>query len=203
GRRRGGVSQPVAHHRAAAARTHGFHSCRNAAGAHLEPRGAPAAGDHCRARVDRARIHRTGARMKRSFAAMALSGIATTMLGPLLPGLTARSGWTDAQSGVLFFAQFAASVVLAAAAGPLAVRCGYRPLIAVGLLMIAVACAGCAIAPPAMLALCVALNGCGLGLLIPAANWTAVQMNPGKSAASVMWMNLSWSVGSVVAPLAI
>jgi fucose permease len=141
--------------------------------------------------------------MKRSFAAMALSGIATTMLGPLLPGLTARGGWTDAQSGVLFFAQFAASVVLAAAAGPLAVRCGYRPLIAVGLLMIAVACAGCAIAPPAMLALCVSLNGCGLGLLIPAANWTAAQMNPGKSAASVMWMNLSWSVGSVVAPLAI
>jgi fucose permease len=141
--------------------------------------------------------------MKRLYPAMALAGIATTMLGPLLPGFAARGGWDDARSGVLFVAQFLASVVAAAAAGPLAMRYGYSLLIRAGLLVIALGCGGCAIAAPAILPLSVAVCGTGLGLLIPSANWAAAQSNPGKSAAAVMWMNLSWSIGSVVAPLAI
>jgi fucose permease len=125
------------------------------------------------------------------------------MLGPLLPGFAARGGWNDAQSGSLFAAQFLASVAAAAAVGPLSMRIGYLLLVRTGLVVIALGCAGCAVASPIALPVCVAVVGCGLGCLIPAANWFAASAQPGKSAAAVMWMNMSWSVGSVAAPLAI
>jgi len=141
--------------------------------------------------------------MKRVYPAMALSGVATTMLGPLLPGFAARGGWSDAHSGILFTAQFLASVVVSAAVGPLAMRVGYLILIRAGLVAIATGCAGAAMASPAMLPVCVAVIGCGLGLLTPSGNWAAAQANPGRSAAAVMWVNLSWSIGAVVAPLAV
>src|SRR5689334_11021688 len=141
--------------------------------------------------------------MKRVYPAMALGGVATTMLGPLLPSFAARGGWNDAQSGGLFVAEFLASVALAAAVGPLAARFGYMALIVAGLLLIAGGSAGCAIAATATLPLFIAVYGCGLGLMIPSANFAAAQVNRGSSAASVMWMNLAWSIGSVVAPLAI
>jgi fucose permease len=141
--------------------------------------------------------------MKRIYPAMALAGVATTMLGPLLPGFAARGGWSDARSGILFAAQFLASVIMAAAVGPLALRYGYVALIRTGLLAIALGSGGCAAAPPSLLPLCIAVCGAGLGLLIPSANWSAAESNPGSSAAAIMWMNMSWSVGSVLAPLAI
>ena len=46
-----------------------------------------------------------------AYIGFALTGIVTTMLGPLLPALKVRWGLTDAQAGYLFAAQFAASVV--------------------------------------------------------------------------------------------
>ncbi len=141
--------------------------------------------------------------MKRVYPAMALAGVATTMLGPLLPGFAERGGWSDARSGVLFSAQFLASVIVSAEAGPMAMRVGYSILIRAGLVAIAAGCASAAMASPAMLPLCVAVVGCGLGLLIPSANFAAAQANPGRSAAAVMWINLCWSIGAVVAPLAI
>jgi fucose permease len=134
---------------------------------------------------------------------MTLAGIAATMLGPLLPGFAARGGWSDTQSGARFAAQFLASVAAAAAVGPLSIRIGYLLLVRAGLVAIALGCAGCAVASPIALPVCVAVVGCGLGLLIPAANWFAASAQPGKSAAAVMWMNMSWSIGSVAAPLAI
>ena len=141
--------------------------------------------------------------MKRLYVAMVLAGIATTMLGPLLPGFAERGGMSDAQSGLLFTAQFLASVVSSAAAGPLGARRGFRELIVAGLLMAAVGVAGCAIASAALLPLPVAIYGCGLGLMTPAANLLAAAASPARSAAAVMWVNLSWSIGAVMGPLLI
>jgi fucose permease len=141
--------------------------------------------------------------MKRIYPAMALAGVATTMLGPLLPSFAARGAWSDAQSGALFTAEFLATVVLAATVGPLSIRLGYAALVRAGLLLIALGCGGSAIASPALLPVSIAICGAGLGLLIPSANLAAARSNPGQSAKAVVWMNMSWSIGSVVSPLAI
>jgi fucose permease len=141
--------------------------------------------------------------MTRLYVAMALAGIATTMLGPLLPSFAQRGGMSDAQSGLLFTAQFLASVASSAVAGPLGARRGYGALIAAGLLITGLGVAGCAIASPALLPVPVALYGCGLGLMTPAANLLAAASSPAGSAAAVMWINLSWSIGAVMAPLCV
>jgi beta-galactosidase len=125
------------------------------------------------------------------------------MLGPLLPGLQARWGIGDARAGMLFAAQFLASVAASAGVGPLAKRFPYFRLIAAGLLLMAVGAAGLTSLPWPFPLLAVALYGCGLGLAIPAGNLQMAALHPGNSARSVMILNLTWCVGAVLAPLVV
>jgi fucose permease len=69
------------------------------------------------------------------YAPFALAGIATTMLGPLMPALQARWKISDSLAGLLFTAQFLASVCSAALVGVLARRFGYGQLIRFGLII--------------------------------------------------------------------
>jgi fucose permease len=133
--------------------------------------------------------------------AFVLTGIVTTMLGPLMPALQARWQIADARAGLLFTAQFLASVCSAAAVGVLAQRFGYAPLIRCGLLLAAAGVAGCAAASWPLALLCVAVYGCGLGLLIPAGNLGIAALHPGAESRQVMLLNLSWCAGAVAAPL--
>src|ERR1035438_6301395 len=95
------------------------------------------------------------------FGALILAGIATTMAGPLLPALEVRWHVGDARAGLLFLAQFLASVTTAAAIGPLAARFGYSALIRGGLVLTGVGTLTLAAAPwPAGIG-AMALCGCG------------------------------------------
>jgi MFS family permease len=69
------------------------------------------------------------------FGAMVLSGIATTMVGPLLPRLESRWHIGDAEAGLLFTGLFLASVMTGALVGPLASRFGHRSVILTGRLL--------------------------------------------------------------------
>src|SRR4051794_14485496 len=71
------------------------------------------------------------------YAAFVPVGMATTMLGPLMPSLQTRWLLTDAQAGLLFTAQFLATVAASALVGPLARRVGYGALITGGLALVA------------------------------------------------------------------
>src|SRR4051794_32842060 len=122
------------------------------------------------------------------------------MLGPLMPGFEARWRLNDSQGGLLFVAQFIASVVAAAAVGVLAKQFGYWRLIAFGLAARAGGVAGCGSASWTVVVLSVALYGCGLGVVVPAANLSVAAASGGDSARPVLWLNLFWSVGAVAAP---
>jgi MFS transporter, FHS family, glucose/mannose:H+ symporter len=130
-----------------------------------------------------------------------LTGIATTMLGPLMPGFEARWHLNDSQGGLLFVAQFIAQTLAAAAVGVLAKQFGYWRLASIGLAVGAIGVAGCASGSWTLVVASVALYGCGLGVVVPAANLGVAAASRGDSARAVLWLNLFWSVGAVTAPV--
>ncbi len=138
--------------------------------------------------------------MKRIYAAFVLTGVATTMLGPLMPGFEAKWGLDDARAGLLFAAQFLASVVLSAAAPALGRWLGYRRAVAMGLALVAAGTAGC-LTPSWPVALsAVALYGSGLGVAVTGSNLAVAAVSGGRSARGLLWLNMCWSIGAVAAP---
>ena len=129
------------------------------------------------------------------FAAMVLAGIATTMLGPLLPRLESRWQIGDATAGLLFAALFLASVATGALVGPLAMRYGYLLLVRSGLVLSSLGTVMLAMSPWPEAIGAVAMIGCGLGLFVPAANLGVI------GSRSVMLVNFAWSIGAVGGPL--
>ena len=130
-----------------------------------------------------------------------LTGVANTMLGPLLPSFQARWNLPDGLAGLLFTALFAAAVCGSAAVRPLAARYGHFGLAARGMALTAVGVAGCSVASWPLILVCVAVFGCGLGLAIPAANLGVAGLEAGDSAHALLWLNLIWSGGAVLSPL--
>ena len=125
---------------------------------------------------------------------MVLAGIATTMVGPLLPRLQMRWQIRDASAGLLFAALFLASVATGALVGPAASRFGHRMLVRGGLLLSALGVAMLAVAPWPQGIVAMALVGCGLGMSVPAANLCV------GGARAVMLVNFAWSTGAVGGP---
>ncbi len=128
--------------------------------------------------------------------AFVVTGIASVLLGPLIPELRAACGVTTAEAGQLFVAQFTASsigAVLASFRLRFGLVAGYGS-IALGLALLALG--GWPLAGAAM-----ALTGLGLGLAIVASNlWTA-HRDPRRRAARLATLNLAWGAGAVASPL--
>jgi FHS family glucose/mannose:H+ symporter-like MFS transporter len=134
------------------------------------------------------------------YAGFALTGVLTTLLGPVLPTLAARWQLDDAQAGLLFTAQFLGSLSGALLAGKVAPRIGVRSSIAAGF---AIAAAGVvAVSVGAWTAGIVGVStwGLGLGLIIPSVNLLVADANPGRRAAALNVLNFAWGLGAVAAP---
>src|SRR5207253_9109895 len=70
-------------------------------------------------------------------AAFVLTGVMTTLLGPMLPVFSARWTLSDSQAGYLFTAQFASSILGVAISSVLVQRFGYRLTLVLGLGLVA------------------------------------------------------------------
>lgn len=138
--------------------------------------------------------NRDGAIQPWLFGAMVLAGMATTMVGPLLPRLESRWQIGDAAAGLLFTALFLASVATGALVGPLALRFGHSSLVRSGLLLSSLGIAMLAMSPWPQALGAMAMVGCGLGLSIPAANLGVT------GSRAVMLVNFAWSTGAVAGP---
>ncbi len=128
------------------------------------------------------------------------TGIVTVLLGPVLPSLSARWSLNDARAGELFTAQFLASMLGVALSGMLVPRFGYRVVIVLGLLFMAVGVGSLPLGSRFVGMAAVAGYGVGLGLTIPACNLLVAEVNPGRRAAAVSLLNFSWSLGAVACP---
>src|SRR5579862_7552747 len=135
-----------------------------------------------------------------AYASFVPIGIATVLLGPMLPVLSARWSLNYSQAGALINVQYVASTLAVALSGVLVSRWGYRFAIKTGLLLMGAGVGLLLAGPMAMGVCCVAAYGGGLGLAVPAANLLVAQVNPGRRSATLNLLNFCWSVGAVACP---
>ncbi len=135
------------------------------------------------------------------FSAFFLSGVAGTILGPLLPALSARLQLGDGGSGALFTAQFGGAAVGALVCGTLLARWGYRRVLVLGYLMLAAGGVMLAATDARLVALGILLTGLGLGLLIPPSNLLVAETSGERKAAGLNWLNLCYGSGAVAGPV--
>jgi len=130
-----------------------------------------------------------------------LTGIATTMMGVLLPTLVVRWSITDAQVGSLFAVQFIAQFGGSLGYGEVSRRLANHGTVILGLFIIAAGVLGVALTVwPAPLAF-VAMYGLGLGIALPATNLLVAELSAGNRASALNLLNFSWTVGALASPL--
>jgi fucose permease len=126
-----------------------------------------------------------------------LSGLATALLGPILPLLSLRWHLSDQQSGLLLLAQFCGATT-----GGLTISKHLRRSLGLGLTAAAVGFTGFAFAPSLPLA-CVTLfaAGWGVGQLITASNIVAGRRYAVHRGSGLALLNFSFSLGAMLSPL--
>jgi fucose permease len=138
--------------------------------------------------------------VKRIYFAFILTGVATTMLGPLIPAFEARWQLDDARAGLLFVSEFLASVAFAALTPAVGRAIGFRRAVAVGYAIVAAGVAACSTRAWPVAIAAVGLYGCGLGIAVTGSNLAIAASSRGASARPLLWLNMCWSIGAVAAP---
>ena len=98
------------------------------------------------------------------------TGVLTTLLGPMLPILSARWSLTDVQAGNLFLIEFLSQLGGVQLSGVMMARRGFRLPFLSGLLLMAGGVGTLLLGAPWLGMISVAVYGLGLGLIIPTDN---------------------------------
>jgi fucose permease len=137
------------------------------------------------------------------FAGFILSGIATVIVGPMLPVFIRRWSLDDSQAGLFSTVQFVAAWIGTLASSAIASWRGYRPALVLGYALIG---GGLAFlnADTRILALAAtATFGFGYGLLTAGTNLLVAELGGVRSASLVSLLNFMWGVGAMTCPLLI
>ena len=131
------------------------------------------------------------------FAGFVLSGIATTIVGPLLPVFIRRWSLDDSQAGLFSTIQFLAALAGTLASSALASWRGYRPALVSGYVLM-----GCGLAALNADTRIVALEataafGLGYGLITPGTNLFVAELGGRKSASLLSLLNFTWGAGAM------
>jgi len=136
-----------------------------------------------------------------AYASFVPIGIATVLLGPMLPAtLSTRWSLNYSQQGALINVQYVAATLAVALSGVLVSRWGFRFAIKTGLLLMSTGVGLLMAGPKVMGIVCIAVYGGGLGLAVPAANLLVAAVNPGRRSATLNLLNFCWSAGAVSCP---
>src|SRR5260370_23364800 len=137
------------------------------------------------------------------FAGFVLSGIATVIVGPMLPVFIRRWSLNDSQAGLFSTVQFMAGWIGTLASSAIASWRGCRPALVLGYALMG---GGLAFlnADTHMLALAAtATFGFGYGLLTAGTNLLVAELGGMRSASLVSLLNFMWGVGAMTCPLLI
>lgn len=159
-----------------------------------DPVAAPPPGTPHPGNGDRPTLTRRGSLLVH--AGFFLTGIATVILGPVIPELAAHWRVAPATLAGLFTAQFLVSSVGSVLSGyrPWLSLLAAYPLMAAGLL-------GLSLGGPVSATAAAAALGMGLGLGIPSSNVLVAAAQRRRRGAALAILNLMWGVGAVACPL--
>ncbi|HKS71919.1 MAG TPA: MFS transporter [Terriglobales bacterium] len=135
------------------------------------------------------------------FGGFVLTGVVTTLLGPVLPYLATRWNLNDSRSGLFFTAQFAGSMAGVLLSSWILSRRGPRAALMTGYATMGMGVAALAINSWTIGMLSIGCFGFGLGLVIPTTNLLIAESNPNRRAASLSMLNLCWGLGAVAWPI--
>ncbi len=127
-----------------------------------------------------------------------LSGIATVLIGQVLPILSNHFALNDLQAGYFFPVQFAGSLIGTLLTNWFGRRNKFILATLIGCVAMA---AGILVMNSDVFAVCLfgfALNGLGIGLTLPSVNMLILELNPEKSASALSLLNFCWGVGAIV-----
>jgi len=131
------------------------------------------------------------------FAGFVLIGIATVIVGPMLPVFIQKWSLDDRQAGFFFTVQFTSSMVGVGLSSALSAWRGYRPALILGYMLTGVGLAALN-ADSHMLALAATASfGCGYGLVIPGTNLLVAQAGGKRGASLLNLLNFMWGVGAI------
>jgi MFS transporter, FHS family, glucose/mannose:H+ symporter len=126
----------------------------------------------------------------------ALTGVFHAIGGPLLPSLAAQFHLTDVESGTLFLAYYAGTSL-----GALLCGRNYARSITLGFVALTFASLGVAVTNRTGLHPLFLLLGVCVGIPMSAVSMLAGRIFGSRSAAPLTFLNFSWSIGALIAPL--
>jgi FHS family glucose/mannose:H+ symporter-like MFS transporter len=125
-----------------------------------------------------------------------VTGVVTTLIGPILPILIGRWSLSDQRAGLFFTAQFCGSMAGVASLGWLIKR-GYRHTVVCGFSLIAAGVAGLNLGSNVASLAAAAVFGCGLGQTLSATNLWVAEVAKARRLAALSVLNLMWGIGAL------
>ncbi len=135
------------------------------------------------------------------YATFFVTGVITTLLGPLLPQLAARWSVDDLHAGYLFTSQFAGSLAGTLLSGIILPKLGFARALSLGYFFMAAGVMALSFAGWHAALAVVFCIGIGLGITIPGTNLLFAEMNPTRRASALSTLNFTWGIGAVVIPI--
>jgi len=131
------------------------------------------------------------------FAGFVLSGISTTIIGPMLPIFIRRWSLDDGQAGLFSSIQFLAALGGTLASGAIAGWRGYRPALVLGYALMGGGLAGLNADTHTVALIATAAFGLGYGLITPGTNLFVAELGGAKSASLLNHLNFAWGAGAM------
>ncbi len=125
------------------------------------------------------------------------SGIATVLIGQVLPILSARFALNDLQAGYFFPAQFAGSIIGTLATNWFGRRNNFVLATILGSALMAAGVTGMSLTSYEGCLAGFFVNGLGIGLTLPSINMLILEMNPLRSASALSILNFCWGLGAI------
>src|SRR6266446_6954015 len=132
------------------------------------------------------------------FAGFVLSGIATTIVGPMLPIFIRRWSLDDGQAGLFSSIQFLAALGGTLASSAIAAWWGYRPALVMGYALMGGGLASLNADTHGLALAATAAFGLGYGLITPGTNLFVAELGGAKSASLLNQLNFAWGAGAMI-----
>src|SRR5712691_12423963 len=131
------------------------------------------------------------------FAGFVLSGIATTIVGPMLPIFIKRWSLDDGQAGLFPMIQFLAAFGGSVGSGAIAAWRGSRPALVLGYALMGAGLAFLNADAHRVALAATAAFGLGYGLITPGTNLFVAELGGAKSASLLNQLNFAWGAGAM------